>query len=137
MPIRPARSAATIPGHRRDHPADSPPLRPSVSDWRIQEAHNQAVFRQRNERIRDALTDSHAGLFVCECGDQTCLKAIELSTDEYEAVRAEATHFAIALNHENPECETVILETDRYATVALVYAPAKDLARRTNPRRVS
>ena len=36
---------------------------------------------------------------------EVCTCAIALTLAEYEAVRAYATHFAIARNHENPESE--------------------------------
>jgi 3,4-dihydroxy-2-butanone 4-phosphate synthase len=106
-----------------------------VVDWRLQEAHNQTVFRQRNERIRETLSRGDPGWFVCECGDRACLEAISLHINEYETVRADPTHFVIAINHENPECETIIHQTDRYATVAILYTPARAFARKTDPRR--
>lgn len=107
-----------------------------MNDWRLQEAHNEVRFRDRNERILQTTTNSDEDVwFVCECGDRTCTTSIHLGVPEYEAVRADATTFAIALNHENPECEAVVTENDRYATVTKIYPPARNLARQTNPRR--
>jgi stearoyl-CoA desaturase (delta-9 desaturase) len=49
-------------------------------------------------------------------------------------VRAYATHFAIARNHENPESEQLIEEHERFAVVETVSGEAVKLARRSNPR---
>lgn len=72
--------------------------------------------------------------FRCECGDEACACAIRLTAAEYESVRAYATHFAIARNHENPESEQLIEEHERFAVVEMVSGEAAKLARRTYPR---
>jgi hypothetical protein len=33
---------------------------------------------------------------VCECADETCADRIVMSPDEYERLRRNATHFAVA-----------------------------------------
>ena len=107
-----------------------------MTDWRLEEASNEMGFRDRNERINTTVTDlTELVWFICECGDAACVQNINLTGHEYEAVRQDATNFAIAHNHENPECEAVVAENDRYTTVTKVYPPARNLARQTNPRR--
>ena len=49
-------------------------------------------------------------------------------------MRAYATHFAIARNHENPESEQLIEEHERFAVVETVSGEAVKLARRSDPR---
>jgi hypothetical protein len=75
-------------------------------------------------------------VYVCECGDAACRDPISLSRLEYEAVRAEATWFAIAVNHENPELDRVVTENERFTVVEKWLREAAGIARRTNPRTV-
>ena len=49
-------------------------------------------------------------------------------------MRAYATHFAIARNHENPESEQLIEEHERFAVVEMVSGEAAKLARKSHPR---
>ena len=84
---------------------------------------NEAVFREVNERI-----GSLANLFkwgepapldlVCECRNATCVKRIEMTRAEYEAVRAVATQFALYPGHADPEIERVISSHKGYEVVA-------------------
>jgi hypothetical protein len=107
-------------------------------NWREQEAHNEVSFRDQNEWIDGASRSfgfREVTAFVCECGDGECRKPIEMTKPEYESVRSDSTHFAIALNHENPEIETVVRERARYAVVQKVDSFAVRLARQRDPRR--
>ena len=109
--------------------------------WRGREARNEVRFRDQNEWI-EATADGFGSrprsdatmTFVCECGDGTCTEPIELTRSEYEAVRAVANRFAIALNHENPESEVVIAEFLRYAVSDKIEGVAMQIARDTDPR---
>jgi hypothetical protein len=109
-----------------------------LSDWRRDEATNQTKFRTINESI-ETMTDTLGAhdvydVYVCECGDGDCSVPISLSRSEYEIVRSEATHFAIALNHENPEVDRVVAEHERYAVVQKAFAQAARIARDSDPR---
>lgn len=109
-----------------------------MSDWRDEEATNRGVFREVNEQVL-ALHDrfGHDGrreLFVCECGNGACTQAIALETAEYEAVRAHARRFLIALNHENPEIERVVNEKGPFAVVETFVGEASRIAEETDPR---
>ena len=109
-----------------------------VIDWLRAEATNQTKFRTINESIEhmtDAL-DVHEqwDTYVCECGDGDCRAPIRLTRAEYETVRRESTHFAIAVDHENPEIDRLVSENGRYATVQKTLAMAVRIARETDPR---
>ncbi len=53
---------------------------------------------------------------------------------EYEAVRAHATRFIVAPNHENPESEGIVQENDRFAIVESVTGEGAKQARRSYRR---
>jgi hypothetical protein len=109
-----------------------------MSSWREHESETQTRCREENESIacarRSTTMDAGMSRFRCECGDETCTCAIRLTAGEYEAVRAYATRFVIARNHENPESEQVIEEQERFAVVEMVSGDAAKLARRSDPR---
>ena len=111
-----------------------------MADWRDQEATNQTIFREMNEWTKDA-ADSRSDpiplmeAYLCECSDRRCTEPIRLSREEYESIRAEGTRFAIALNHENPEIDVVIVENERFSTIEMFYRSAAEIARSTDPRR--
>jgi hypothetical protein len=107
-------------------------------NWREQEARNEVLFRDQNEWIDSASRSFGVGgltAFVCECGDVDCMDPIQMTKLEYESVRSESTHFALALNHENPEMEHVVTEFARYAVVQKIDEFAVRLARESDPRR--
>ena len=106
-------------------------------DWRAHECEKQASCREQNETTsRSAAAPAGGGTasFRCECGDGRCSCVIALTAREYAGVRAHATHFAMARNHENPESEQVLAENERFATVKTVTGEATKLARRSDPR---
>ena len=109
-------------------------------DWRMTEARNQTIFREMNEWTREDEEQLVAGglttdIYLCECGDGACTAPILLTPIEYEAVRSEPTRFAIALDHENPEIDSVRAEYERYSVVDKTFGPAARMARASDPRR--
>jgi hypothetical protein len=102
------------------------------------EAWNEARFRKQNEWIERTSegfdSASPTETYVCECGDGECSQPIELTRAEYEHVRAEATHFVVAPDHENPEVEQLISECARFTVVDKFEAAARRIARATDPR---
>ena len=106
--------------------------------WRERESQTQVRAREDNEATTRAQAgtppDDRLCSLRCECGDDECACEIELTLAEYEAVRAYATHFVIARDHENPESEQLVEERERFAVVATVSGEAAQLARRTYPR---
>ena len=90
-------------------------------DREVRAARNQALFRAVNEKMRKLNEDlaSATGTFMiaCECSDAQCLEMIEISAEEYLAVRGEPRHFVILEGHVVPEIETVIRETPGWIVV--------------------
>ena len=101
------------------------------------EARQQTQTRVVNEWIERANESIglHPGTdpFRCECGDGSCEHAIELTRAEYESVRASATRFAIAANHEHPG-DRVVAEHERYTVVEKILGRGSSLAHRSYTR---
>jgi hypothetical protein len=110
-----------------------------VSDWREQEVANEVRSRDRNEWIETASTNFEAlrpiEEYVCECSDRACRTVLSLTRAEYEDVRTDGLHFAIAVNHENPEIDRVVSENERFAIVEKFLEMPRRMARATDPRR--
>jgi len=83
-------------------------------------AQNEAVFRVANERMdewaeRRAREDAVS--YYCECSDIDCHDRIYLRVAEYERVRSDARHFAVAAGHEMLDVESVVERGDRHVIV--------------------
>lgn len=100
--------------------------RDTIGDMDLRETRlglNEAVFREVNERI-----GSLANIFkwgepepldlVCECRNATCIKRIEMTRAEYQAVRAVDTQFALYPGHADLAIERVISSHKGYEVVA-------------------
>ena len=107
-------------------------------DWRKAEGRRQVRSRGTNEWIEGATdsfgADEPLAVYLCECGDPDCEGHISLTRAEYEAVRRHGARFAIALDHENPEVERVVVETERYAVIEKLPGPRAEYAHVTDPR---
>lgn len=109
-----------------------------MNAWRVREMATQARVREANEAIeeaRDSAGHRPLEVYICECSDPACTAAVRLSRGEYEGVRAFPTHFLVALDHEDPEVDTVLIEFDRYSTIAKLPGVAARYALDTDPRR--
>jgi hypothetical protein len=102
-------------------------------------ARNQALFRQVNERI-ETLNESFGvvipmGEWVCECADEACAVPVELTIDEYEAVRAYGNRFVVAPADEHvvPDVELVVMRDERYWVVEK-FGESGALAAELDPR---
>ena len=109
-----------------------------MRDWLDQEVMNEVDSRKRNEWIEHANDNfgaKHASDdYACECSDLSCTTVISLSRDEYESVRGHGSHFAIAINHENPMVDRVVAEHERYAVVEKLLGRPRRLADANDPR---
>jgi hypothetical protein len=92
---------------------------------------NEATFREVNEDIRQR-TEGRAA-FRCECARLGCNQLVELSRDEYEAVREHPRRFVLLPGHEVAEAETVVEDHDRYIVVEKI-DEAGEFAERSDPR---
>jgi len=100
-------------------------------------ARNETLFREVNERIKQVnvgLATVEATDFLCECGDEGCTAPISLTMAEYEAVRAEPTHFAVVPGHVLPDIEQVVAGNNRYSVVAKTDPDAVKVAVAEDPR---
>ena len=70
----------------------------------------------------------------CECGRAQCAEPIPMTVAEYEAVRAEPTHFAVVPGHEQPEIESIVELHPTYLVVEKRDEEAQEVARETDPR---
>ena len=104
---------------------------------RAEIARNEAFFRAVNEGIAEASErfESVEAEFLCECGDANCTHRIEVSLEEYEAVREHPTRFLVRRGHIEAEVEQVVGRRRRYAIVEKVDAVAARIVKRLNPRR--
>jgi hypothetical protein len=97
---------------------------------------NESLFREVNERIAEVNegfeVDGQAD-FLCECGRNQCLETVQLSRQEYEAVRAEGDRFVIRPGHENESVERVLARYETYLVVEKIGA-AGDESEALDPR---
>jgi hypothetical protein len=103
----------------------------------VRGAKNQSLFRDVNERVKDVndvfSVVTPVGDWVCECADTACSERILLTLEQYEAIRASGTHFAVAPEHVYPEIELVVERTDGYWVVEKE-GHAAELAEKFDPR---
>jgi hypothetical protein len=107
-------------------------------DSAARKAKNEAQFRSINEGIAEIVEHSPTirssrVAFVCECASDACTHAIELTLDEYEQVRASATHFVVAPGHVAPSIEHIVSKGPRYAVVEKD-GVAGEIAEQLDPR---
>ena len=98
-------------------------------------ARNEALFREVNERIREASARfevSH-GEFLCECSDGGCTQTLTMTLDEYETVRSRGNRFAVLAGHEDPAVERIVERKDAFSVVEKTGEAAR-IAERENPR---
>ena len=102
---------------------------------------NQALYREVNERVREineAFDALPVGDWICECANDECFETIEMTHEEYEAVRAGEKRFFVKPDdaHLVPEAEVVVERHDRYWVVEKI-GVAGAVAERQDPRSVA
>lgn len=82
---------------------------------------NEALFRETNERLEERVRmfvgEEELFGIICECASLECNERITLTKDEYAAVRADPTQFALKPGHTIDSVEEVVARTDRYEVV--------------------
>jgi hypothetical protein len=101
-------------------------------------ARNQATFRQANEEVEAAAARMGAGVaetfgFFCECSNPSCTRMVAMTLPQYEAVREDATKFAVKPGHVEGDVEHVV-ETHAGYWVVQKSAAAAEEAERLDPR---
>ena len=108
-----------------------------------QKAQNEALFRNLNERLKeidDGLDTGVVGAavidreeFFCECGALDCMARLEMTREEYEAIRAHSARFLVVQDHVDESIETVVETYARYTVVQKLGEEA-EIARENDPR---
>ncbi len=96
----------------------------------------EAAFRIANERTarwEERHAEDRRELYLCECAQRPCRKRIELSREQYEAVRADPRHFVVLPGHVIPDLETVL---ESFAGYEVIEKPSAlmELLVETDPR---
>jgi hypothetical protein len=87
-------------------------------------ARNQSLFREVNERLQE-LASNYQGttgtaVFSCECADLSCIEQIDMTLDEYEAVRSDPNQFLVLAGHVVTNVENIVGEHDGFVVVAKI-----------------
>ena len=101
----------------------------------------QVAIRNANETI-EASADRLAILgripFVCECANRDCTEIVQLSFDQYEAIRQHPTRFFNISGHERSSveegAERIVAVADELTVVEKI-GVAGEVAAETYPRR--
>jgi hypothetical protein len=106
----------------------------------VRKARNEILLRKLNERIEDhhLRIRPAVGEWVCECADETCAQPVKMTIAEYEAVRAEPTHFFVAPSdeHVSTDIEYVVRREANYWVLAKTGVGAEMSRREQEPRRL-
>jgi hypothetical protein len=84
------------------------------------------LFRTVNERLRGRMRQldvAGRSPLVCECSDPDCLQVIDLTDEEYAAVRSSSNRYVVVTGHAWPEVEDVIESRDGFDIVEKRTAP--------------
>ncbi len=99
----------------------------------------EVVFRRANVTLEETyrslvpagLTDAGLAPFICECSDARCTRVVQLSLDEFAAVREHPRRFAVAPGHTVDDVVRVVETTDRFAVVERDGVSAREKATQT------
>lgn len=113
---------------------------PKVPELQERAARNESRYRALNERM-EASNAVHVWVdppmpdWVCECASPECMKPVRLTIAEYEAVRANSTHFFVlpSEEHLSPAVERVVERHDRYWVVEKI-GEAAEMSDELDPR---
>ena len=104
-----------------------------------QAANNEATFRLANESLEAKAGELGFGEertpYLCECEDERCTELVQLTRQEYEAVRAHAKRFVMTPGHQEPD-DLVFQEEPGY-TVIEKHGEEGDLVAEKDPRSAS
>jgi predicted ThiF/HesA family dinucleotide-utilizing enzyme len=98
-------------------------------------AMNEATFRKVNEGLEAGQGPDGLLTFVCECGRLGCNQLIQLTREQYEALRSNPRRFAIVDGHEIPDVEDIVERTERYIVVEKAGQAEAEIVENTDPRR--
>ncbi|HEY7259672.1 MAG TPA: hypothetical protein VH459_11410 [Gaiellales bacterium] len=81
----------------------------------------QAARAYNNRRLRFELDDTGADdepvPFLCECGDQSCAEAMEMTGDDFMSIHSAPNRFAVLPGHVLGDVEWVVETGERFWVV--------------------
>ena len=92
-------------------------------------ARNEASYRELNEAIHSGSPAARRFQLICECGHPECTAPLNISADEYAAVRAHPRRFLVLAGHEIADAEEVV---DRQPGYFVIQKPT-DVAHIVDP----
>ena len=111
-----------------------------LSELQERAARNESRYRALNERMKahnamHVWVDPPMPDWVCECASLECMKPVRLTQAEYEAVRAEPTHFFVVPSEEHltPAVEDVVERHERYWVLEKI-EEAAEVSEELDPR---
>ena len=111
-----------------------------VSDVQERAGRNESRYRNLNERMEPSnavhvWVDPPMPDWICECASTECMQPVRLTIAEYEAVRAESTHFFVVPSdeHLSPAVERVVHRNERYWVVEKM-GEAAEVSEELDPR---
>jgi hypothetical protein len=100
-------------------------------------ARNQSLFREVNERLQELASNfqgtTGTAVFSCECADLSCIEQIDVTLDDYEAVRSDPNQFLVLAAHVLPDVENIVGAHDGFVIVAKIGEGAA-IASKADPR---
>jgi hypothetical protein len=111
----------------------------SEDDRAVRAAKNQSLFRQINESVKELNEAfrlvSPVGEWICECANTECIETVEMTANDYEAIRAGGARFFVAPGTEHvwPDVERVSDRKKNYWIVEKI-GDAATVARQEDPR---
>ncbi len=110
------------------------------SDVQERAGRNESRYRNLNERMEPSnavhvWVDPPMPDWICECASTECMTPVPLTIAEYEAVRAESTHFLVVPDEEHLSLavERVVLRNERYWVVEKL-GEAAEVSQELDPR---
>jgi hypothetical protein len=100
-------------------------------------ARNEATSRDINERLEtshDTEDTDDTVRMVCECGARDCERVVAITTEEYEAVRADPRRFVVVHDHVGPDAERVVRDAGRFVVVEKREGAPARIAEEEDPR---
>jgi hypothetical protein len=94
-----------------------------------------------NERMKDLESGFtvlvQVGAWICECARNACVERVQMSAEEYEAIRSSGTRFLVAPRdeHVSPHVERVVETMDHYWVVEKTGRAGEVLAERLDRNR--
>ncbi len=108
-----------------------------TDDHKRRLADNEALFRDVNERVQEQAgghgNDGHRYAYFCECSRPDCMDRVQLTSAEYELIRADGARFILVAGHQIGEIEDVVVRLDD-SVIVEKQGVAGDRAETLDPR---